>query len=248
MSRTGLNILQMIWLGGEYMHANMMGASTRRENMASVAAQYAAWRSLQINQCYTVTFVDNWRYITPTLEKKQCKASCFSVEYLVCFEHQRMLSLHLPPRRRMQPAAVNTSQLLTFLLSHAFVLPGAAEQHQPHSLSDTELRERASRLWSTDNRCPTTTAARPAVVLLWVGRSPAAAHTASSCLLPARFCGASFKRAAGQWNCSAGGAQDKGWPTRNTPWLINAWGAGRMGQRKAVQCSKYQCRFKNDFK
>lgn len=26
-------------------------------------------------------------------------------------------------------------QLLTFLLSHAFVLPGAAKQHQPHSLS-----------------------------------------------------------------------------------------------------------------
>lgn len=34
------------------------------------------------------------------------------------------------------------------------------------------LRERASRLWSTDNRCATTTAAaRPAVVLLCVGRS-----------------------------------------------------------------------------
>ncbi|TKS81072.1 hypothetical protein D9C73_015176 [Collichthys lucidus] len=76
----------------------------------------------------------------------------------------------------MHPAALYTQQqqqqqLLTFLLSHAFVLPGAAEQHQPHSLSDTELRERASRLRSTDNRCATTTAARPAVVLLCVGRS-----------------------------------------------------------------------------
>lgn len=59
----------------------------------------------------------------------------------------------LPPRRRrrMQPAALHTQQLPTFFLTHAFVLPGAAEQHQPHSLADTELRERASRLWSTDN-------------------------------------------------------------------------------------------------
>ena len=30
---------------------------------------------------------------------------------------------------------------LTFLLSHAFVLPGTTEQHQPHPLSDPELRE-----------------------------------------------------------------------------------------------------------
>lgn len=92
------------------------------------------------------------------------------------------LSLHLPPRRRMQPAALYTQRLLTFLLSHAFVLPGAAEQHQPHSLSDTELRVRASRLWST--RYPVCDHHRSPpggrVAVRW--SLPAAAHTASSCL------------------------------------------------------------------
>ncbi|KAK5904660.1 hypothetical protein CesoFtcFv8_006197 [Champsocephalus esox] len=38
-----------------------------------------------------------------------------------------------------------------------------------HSL--TELRDRASRLCSTDNRCPTTSAAHPPVVLLCLGPS-----------------------------------------------------------------------------
>lgn len=46
------------------------------------------------------------------------------------------------------PPHAHPGQLPTFFLSHAFVLPGAAEQHQPHSLADTELRETASRLWS----------------------------------------------------------------------------------------------------
>lgn len=42
--------------------------------------------------------------------------------------------------------------VLTFFLSHAFFLPGAAKQHQPHSPTDAELRERASRLCLTDKR------------------------------------------------------------------------------------------------
>lgn len=97
----------------------------------------------------------------------------------------------LPPRRRMQPAALHTQQLPTFFLTHAFVLPGAAEQHQPHSLADTELREGASRLWSTDNWRvrPPPQPARRSCSAVRVGRSPAAHHhTASSfCTFVRRF-------------------------------------------------------------
>lgn len=76
-------------------------------------------------------------------------------------------SPHRPPQK---PKRVTSTQVLTFLLSHAFVLPGATEQHQPHS--HAELRERANCLCSTDKRCsPTHTATRPGVVSLRVGRS-----------------------------------------------------------------------------
>lgn len=55
-----------------------------------------------------------------------------------------MMWPHLPPcsPRRLpakQPARTDSS-FLTFVLTHVFVLPGAAEQHQPHSPADTELR------------------------------------------------------------------------------------------------------------
>lgn len=118
----------------------------------------------------------------------------------VSCEHPVFLGAAPPaPAALIPPPRPQLQRLLTFLLSHAFVLPGATKQHQPHSLSDTELRERASRLWSTDIPCLTTTtastAARPAVVLLCVGRS----LRRRTQLPPAR----TFDRAADQWRrCS----------------------------------------------
>lgn len=50
------------------------------------------------------------------------------------------------PPPAMQPAAAprkatrTDRSFLTFVLTHVFVLPGAAEQHQPHSPADTDLR------------------------------------------------------------------------------------------------------------
>lgn len=181
------------------VHGRRMNSASKRDECVN-----KTWLQLQHNvditlqpdaprRCTNATLLSvcDWQWTTPKVGNI---VQSIMLEHLLCFP----LSLHLPPRyRRMHPQ----QQLLTFLLSHAFVLPGAAEQHQPHSLSDTELWERASRLWSTDNRCPTTTAARPAVVLLCFCPSLRRPH---SFLLSARFCGASFKSAADQSSCWAG--------------------------------------------
>lgn len=63
--------------------------------------------------------------------------------------------------RRHRPAQAASLCLLTFFLSHAFFLPGAAKQHQPHSPTDAGLRERARPLCLTDKR--RVRAANPAV-------------------------------------------------------------------------------------
>lgn len=44
------------------------------------------------------------------------------------------------PRRLPAKQTRTDRSFLTFVLTHVFVLPGAAEQHQPHSPADTELR------------------------------------------------------------------------------------------------------------
>lgn len=134
-------------------------------------------------------------------------------------------SPHRPPQK---PKRVTSTQVLTFLLSHAFVLPGATEQHQPHS--HAELRERANCLCSTDKRCsPTHTAARPGVVSLRVGRSlrrptqlPSARCLHVSAALHSRE--ALTNEAAEQ----CGG--NRGWPTTNTPCLIKSGGGGTEGR------------------
>ena len=61
-----------------------------------------------------------------------------------------------PPHRIFHPATCLAQVRFTFLLSHAFVLPGTAKQHQPHPLSDQELYARASRLGCTDDRSAST--------------------------------------------------------------------------------------------
>lgn len=66
----------------------------------------------------------------------RAKARCLHPEHPLHF-----ISIAAPPSL----PACSPRPLLTFVLSHVFVLPGAAEQHQPHSPTDTELRERASR-------------------------------------------------------------------------------------------------------
>lgn len=74
--------------------------------------------------------------------------------------------------------------VFTFFLSHAFFLPGATKQHQPHPPTDAELWDRASRLSLTDKRRVRAAAAQPA--------------RRSSRFLRHVFCGASFKTASDQ--------------------------------------------------
>lgn len=82
--------------------------------------------------------------------------------------------------------------VLTFFLSHAFFLPGAAKQHQPHPPTDAELRERASRLCLTDKRQQQQQQ-----------RNEPGGPVASCSFLQHVFCGASFKIASDQWGCRA---------------------------------------------
>lgn len=190
----------------------MLAASTRR--MASSAAQPGA-------PCTRTYFG------TVNTETVQCAAFFFSVGASSAFRGAGSApwSPHRPPQK---PKRVTSTQVLTFLLSHAFVLPGATEQHQPHS--HAELRERANCLCSTDKRCsPTHTAARPGVVSLRVGRSlrrptqlPSARCLHVSAALHSRE--ALTNEAAEQ----CGG--NRGWPTTNTPCLIKSGGGGTEGR------------------
>lgn len=89
---------------------------------------------------------------------------------------------------------------LTFVLSHVFVLPGAAEQHQPHSPADTELRvdsraEPASQPPLGRRNTGVSTHRRSPLLL----RFPLAVPPTNTQPSPARSCGASFKRGADQW-------------------------------------------------
>lgn len=95
------------------------------------------------------------------------------------------------------PATAPRSPLcvFTFFLSHAFFLPGATKQHQPHPPTDAELRERASRLSLTDKRRVRAAAAQPA--------------RRSSRFLRHVFCGASFKTASDQWGGGTAGRKSK---------------------------------------
>lgn len=74
-------------------------------------------------------------------------------------------SRHAAPGGSPQSSPTDRS-FLTFVLSHVFVLPGAAEQHQPHSPADTELRvdsraEPASHPWVDGIPACPRTGARP---------------------------------------------------------------------------------------
>lgn len=119
------------------------------ENMATLAAQYSLQRHRHCADCA-------WLTVRPQSDVHVSDLARFSAGASSVFEaaENKRAAVSAPPAPPPPPPhkALLTHRLLTFFLSHAFVLPGATEQHQPHSLSDTTLRERASRLWSTDNR------------------------------------------------------------------------------------------------
>jgi hypothetical protein len=109
--------------------------------------------------------------------------------------------------RIFHPAARLAQVRFTFLLSHAFVLPGTAKQHQPHPPSDQELYARASRLGCTDDRSASTALRSWGLVATPEGNihnppidSPAAQLSSTRELMYAAL----HSKRMGQWSAASG--------------------------------------------
>lgn len=172
--------------------------------MASVAA---AWRSLHIHHSYTL--LCSWPTTDASEWGKHHKAfthpAAAGEDAPPC---PHLAAPHLPPLPCVRPSTCSRAA------STSFTLRG---ENQPPLV--------------TGVRPPPPQPAQPAALVAVRWFQPAAARTGSSSLLPARFCAASFRGAAGQWRYAAGERNTRsGQPAATLPeWLCML---GREGEEE----------------